>query len=253
VKPWETLDTATTPDGTTFTLIRHDGEYIIRADGYDLMVSRMHGSEEELAKLACTNLAPNAEVLIGGLGMGYTLRATLDLLPPGGRATVAELIPKVVEWNHGELGDLAGRPLDDPRSHVELADVADVIRQSEGRFAAILLDVDNGPDAFSQQDNARLYTRRGLAAIHRALVPKGVLAVWSTTTSAPGFEARLRETGFDPSSHRIRARGRAGGPWQGVFMGRALREVPPPPPPFTGKRRQSDAEAVIYKVSRERD
>lgn len=251
MKPWITLDTATTPDGTTFTLIRHDDEYIIRADGYDLMVSRMHGSEEQLATLACTNLPENAEVLIGGLGMGFTLRATLDLLPPGGRATVAELIPKVVEWNHGELGDLAGRPLDDPRAAVELADVADVIRGAENRFAAILLDVDNGPDAFSQKENARLYTRRGLAAIHRALIPKGVLAVWSTTTSAPGFETRLREAGFEPSTHRIRARGRAGGPWQGVFMGRALRQAPPPTPPAGGPRRPNRPQAIIYKVSRE--
>ena len=193
MKPWEHLDTATTPDGGKLELWRHDGDYAIRAEGYDLMVSRAHHSEDAMMSVAQPKPASDACVLIGGLGMGYTLRATLDLLPAGGTAVVSELIPKVVEWNRGVLGPLAGHPLDDPRTEVVEQDVVRVIRDSENRFDAILLDVDNGPDSTTQDGNKRLYTAEGLARIHRALRPRGVVAVWAVGQDGGGFERRLRK------------------------------------------------------------
>lgn len=218
MKPWEKLATASTPDGGWLELRHHDGEYVIRADGYDLMTSRMHGSEDAMMSLACPQPAKGACVLVGGLGMGYTLRATLDLLPAQASVVVGELIPEVIEWNRGPLGALANRPLDDPRTEVAPGDVAKVIRDSESRFDAILLDVDNGPDALTQRANFWLYTRAGLAAIHRALRPKGALAVWSVGDDAT-FERRLRGAGFEPSTHHVTAHG-SRGKRQVVFIGR---------------------------------
>ena len=218
MKPWEKLATATTPDGTWLELRHHDGEYVIRADGYDLMTSRMHGSEDAMMSLACPEPKPGACVLIGGLGMGYTLRATLDLLPEKASVVVAELVPEVVEWNRGPLGPLANQPLDDPRTSVVEGDVAKVIRESDRRFDAILLDVDNGPDALTQRTNGWLYSPAGLAAIHRALRPKGALAVWSVANE-PTFERRLRAVGFTPSTHLVTAHGKRG-KRQVVFVGR---------------------------------
>src|SRR5690606_14639102 len=189
-----------------------------RADGYDLMVSRMHGSEEAMMALACPKPPRGASVLVGGLGMGYTLRAALDLLPADGCAVVGELIPEVVEWSRGPLGPLAGHPLDDPRTELVVGDVAEVIRKSEDRFDAILLDVDNGPDAFTQRANSWLYTPRGLAAIHRALRPRGAVAVWSVQQEAT-FERRLRAAGLEASTHRVAAHGQKG-KRHVVFVGR---------------------------------
>ena len=209
MKPWEHLDTAPTPDGYSLELWRHDRDYVIRADGYDLMVSRAHQSEEAMMALACPEPRRKACVLIGGLGMGYTLRATLDLLPADGVAVVSELIPEVVEWNRGPLGPLAGHPLDDPRTVVEVRDVVEVVQASKNRFDAILLDVDNGPDAPTQRANERLYTERGLASLHRALRPRGTLAVWSVRAE-PTFERQLRRAGFTPRTHRVRAHGKRG-------------------------------------------
>lgn len=220
MKPWETLGRAQTPDGFELVLRKHDTEYTIVADGYDLMVSRMHGSEEALATLAIGEGKPAKSVLVGGLGMGFTLRAALDAVSQSGRVVVSELIPEVVEWNRTELGHLAGHPLDDPRASVELRDVAQVIRDNERTFDAILLDVDNGPDAFTQKANYWLYSRAGLAAIQRALKPKGVLAVWAVNNSGQGFETALSNAGFEPQTRRVRARGRAGGPWQLVYLGK---------------------------------
>ena len=219
MKPWETLATAQTPDGTELVLRRHDGDYVIRADGYDLMVSRMHGSEQEMARLACPSLAPGAEVLVGGLGMGYTLRALLDILPADGIATVGELIPEIVEWNRGLLGVLAGSPLEDPRTRVEMGDVGRLIRNSRGRFDAILLDVDNGPEAFTQRGNSSLYSPGGLDAAWQALKPHGAFAVWSTGP-AVAFEAKLRRAGFTSEVHRVSARGINKGPMHAVYVGR---------------------------------
>ena len=221
MKPWETLDEAVLPGGSKLTLRRHDGEYVIAADGYDLMVSRMHGSEEALATLALGTERKKKRVLVGGLGMGYTLRAALELLSPEGEAVVAELLQQVVDWNRGELGALAGNPLDDRRTTVDVRDVRDVIRLSEPfRYDAILLDVDNGPDSWTQQPNAWLYTPNGLAAIKRALKAKGVLGIWAVR-SDPGFERRLGAAGFHAETHKVKARGRHGGPLQAVFIGRS--------------------------------
>ena len=154
MKPWVTLDQAELPDGSKLTLRSHDGEYVIAADGYDLMVSRMHGSEEALASLALGEGRKKKRVLVGGLGMGYTLRAALDLLPHDGEVVVAELLQQVVDWNRGVLAELAGRPLEDPRTTVDVRDVRDVIRLSPpNRYDVILLDVDNGPDSWTQNSN----------------------------------------------------------------------------------------------------
>lgn len=218
MKPWEQLGTAATRDGGKLELWRHDRDYAIRAEGYDLMVSRAHNSEDLMMSLACPKPPSDACVLIGGLGMGYTLRATLDLLPPGGTAVVSELIPEVVEWNRGVLGPLAGNPLDDPRTEVVELDVVRVIRESEERFDAILLDVDNGPDSPTQDGNQRLYTPEGLAKIHRALRPQGAVAVWAVSKDGGGFERRLRKAGFDAQAHRVTAHG-ARGRKHVVFVG----------------------------------
>ena len=218
MKPWETLATATTPDGSRFELQRHDGNYVIRADGYDLMTSYSHGSEDAMMSLACPKPRADACILIGGLGMGYTLAATLDLLPPEGSVVVSELVPGVVEWNRGPLGPLAGHPLDDPRADLVVGDVADLIREGRARFDAVLLDVDNSVDSLTLAGNSRLYTPEGLAAAHRSLRPRGALAIWSAGTGAT-FERRLRAAGFAASTHPVRGRGKRGGHYS-VLVGR---------------------------------
>lgn len=188
------------------------------ANGKSLMSSRMHGSEQALAALAFRRMrAPDACVLVGGLGMGFTLRAALDLLPGDATVVVAELVPAVVEWNRGSLGSLAGNPLRDTRVRVEIGDVADTLRSSPGRFDAVLLDVDNGPDAFTATTNARLYNDHGLAAARAALKPDGVLAVWSAWEDRK-FEQRLRYAGFTVHVERVRGRLKKGGPKHTIFI-----------------------------------
>jgi spermidine synthase len=184
------------------------------------MSSRMHGSEEALAAFGCrrARLLDEPCVLVGGLGMGFTLRATLDLLPPAATVVVAELVPAVVEWNRGELGPLAGHPLQDARVRIEIGDVAGVIRASADRFDAMLLDVDNGPAAFTATDNTGLYDDRGLAAARAALKPQGILAVWSAWDDRR-FEQRLRHGGFTVEVERVRARLKKGGPRHTIFLG----------------------------------
>ena len=219
VKPWELLGETRTADGTLLSLTRRDREYVILANGKSLMSSRMHGSEEALAALACRRLRrPAPCVLVGGLGMGFTLRATLDLLPEDATVVVAELVPAVVEWNRGPLGPLAGHPLDDPRVRVEVEDVAITLQSGPGRFDAVLLDVDNGPDAFTAAGNGRLYGDHGLAVAHAALTGGGVLAVWSAW-EARKFEQRLRYSGFTVQVERVRARLKKGGPRHTIFLG----------------------------------
>ena len=218
MKPWEMLATATTPDGNRFELRRHDGNYVIHADGYDLMTSYSHGSEDAMMSLACPRPRADACILIGGLGMGYTLAATLDLMPPGGTVVVSELVPEVVEWNRGPLGPLAGHPLDDPRTNLVVGDVADVIRDSKSRFDAVLLDVDNRVDSFTMARNSWLYMPQGLAAAHRTLRPRGALAIWSVGTEGT-FERRLRRAGFTASTHPVRGRDKRGGHYS-VLVGR---------------------------------
>lgn len=220
--PWELLGEARTPEGTHMTLTRRGNEYMILADGKDLMSSRMKGSEEELARVGCerARTIERARVLVGGLGMGFTLRAALDVMPADATVVVAELMPVVVDWNRGALGRLASRPLDDRRTKLEVGDVAVTLRRGRGRFDAVLLDVDNGPAAFTQESNAGLYDNDGLIMIRESLKPGGVLAVWSAWDDRK-FEHRLRHHGFAVETHRVRARLRQGGPQHTIFIGRS--------------------------------
>ena len=217
---WQLLGRTRTPDGDEMTLTRRGGEYVILAGGQSLMSSRMHGSEEALATFTCRRVRTleRPYVLVGGLGMGFTLRATLDLLPSDATVLVSELVPAVVEWNRGPLGPLAGYPLKDKRVKVEVGDVAATLRASRGRFDAVLLDVDNGPAAFTASHNAGLYDERGLAAARAALKIGGVLAVWSAREDRR-FEQRLRYGGFTVTVERVRGRLKKGGPHHVIFLG----------------------------------
>jgi len=211
--PWEFIDSAPVPGSDReLRLYRRGGEYSIRVAGCELMNSRMHGSEEALAELACSRLAgvDAPRVLIGGLGMGYTTMAALQGLGPDARLVVAELVPKVVAWNRDQLAALAGNPLADSRVEVREADVCRVIMEEKRAWDAILLDVDNGPDGLTSRGNDRLYGPAGLTAAWCALRPGGVLAVWSIAAS-PEFTRRLRRTGFTVAVVAERARGTRGG------------------------------------------
>jgi len=220
VRPWELLGETRTPEGEDLRLTRQGSEYVILASGKPLMSSRMHGSEEALAAFGCRKARTRESpcVLIGGLGMGFTLRATLDLLPPAAAVVVVELVPAVVDWNRGPLGPLADHPLEDARVTVEVGDVAATLRSSARRFDAVLLDVDNGPAAFTASHNTRLYDDGGLAAARGALKDGGVLAVWSAWEDRR-FEQRLRHGGFDVKVERVRARLKKGGPRHTIFLG----------------------------------
>ncbi len=220
MKPLEVLGEAITPDGTDLKLTRRDHEYIILANGKSLMWSRTHGSEEALATLACrrARTMEQPRVLIGGLGMGFTLRATLDSLPPDAEVVVAELVPAVVEWNRGVLGPLAGHPLKDKRVRVHVSDVAVTLDSSRSQFDAVLLDVDNGPSAFTSSGNSRLYDDKGLASVREALKAGGVLAVWSARDDRK-FVQRLRYCGFSVEVECVRARLKKGGPRHTIFLG----------------------------------
>jgi spermidine synthase len=179
----------------------------------------MHGSEEALATFACQRVRTLQQpgVLIGGLGMGFTLRATLDLLPQDATVVVAELVPAVVEWNRGPLGPLARHPLKDKRVRVETGDVVVTLSSRLGQFDAVLLDVDNGPTAFTATNNAALYDNRGIAAARAALKTEGVLAVWAAQDDRK-FEQRLRDGKFDVQVQRPRGRLKKGGPRHTIFL-----------------------------------
>ena len=202
-------------------LTRRDREYIILADGKPLMSSRMHGSEEALATLACerARTLENPCVLLGGLGMGFTLRAALNVLPSEATVIVAELVPAVVEWNRGPLAPLAEHPLEDRRVTVFEGDVLDALRGNRARLDAVILDVDNGPAAFTASSNVALYTNEGIATVRAALKDKGVLAVWSAWDDRK-FEQRLRYSGFTVEVTRVRARLKKGGPRHTLFLAR---------------------------------
>ena len=193
--PWVQLDASPLPEGGELRLKQRGGEFSIMLGSNELMNSRLSGSEEALARLCCERIGGRSvpHLLIGGLGMGFTLRAALDLLPADGAVTVAELVPAVVEWNRGELADLAGRPLDDPRARVHVGDVAEVIGAARG-LDAILLDVDNSPHALTRPSNQGLYGEAGLAASARALRPGGCVAIWSAV-QAPEVMGRMRRAG----------------------------------------------------------
>ena len=220
MKPTEKLASATTADGEELLLSRRDGVYLLAVDGLELMSSRAHGSEEALARLACEPLAGrrSPRVLVGGLGFGYTLRALLDRLPRDATVLVGEVFESVLAWNREHLAELAGRPLEDPRVRAVCADVGSLLEREE-RFDAILLDVDNGPWAFTLRSNERLYGAHGLRRLWRSLADGGVLAVWSASP-APQFERRLRRAGFDARSERVSARKARRGRRDVVFVAR---------------------------------
>lgn len=210
--PWIELDTAPVPDGGTLKLMQRGTEFWIMAGTNPLMTSRQSGSEEALATLAFARLGdrPRPRLLIGGLGMGFTLRAALAIAPPGAEIVVAEIVPAVVAWARGPLAPVFAGCLDDPRVRIQQADVAAVIARAPRRWDAILLDVDNGPEGLSRAGNDRLYTAAGLRAQKAALAPGGVLAVWSAHPDA-AFARRLAAAGFAVTEEKVRARGRSGG------------------------------------------
>ncbi|MEA2605129.1 MAG: hypothetical protein QOF89_6121 [Acidobacteriota bacterium] len=220
MKPTETLARDRTPEGDELVLARRDGVYTLNVDGLELMSSRVHGSEEALARRACEALAEKKtpRVLVGGLGFGYTLRAALDHLPPGASVVVCEVFASLLDWHRELLGDLAGRPLQDRRVTAVRADVQTLL-DGRQRFDAILLDVDNGPEAFTLRSNDRLYTAEGLARLWQSLTVKGVLAVWSSM-AAPGFERRLRRAGFEAWTERVSIRSDGGSRRHTLFLAR---------------------------------
>src|SRR5690606_10590515 len=222
VRPWQILAEAQAPDGAKLVLSRRGDEYLIRAGGYDLMSSRDDSSARALAEIGCAGLRERSgvRVLIGGLGMGYSLAAALEQLAPDAVVEVAELVAAVVEWNRGELGELAGRPLDDPRVRVHVGDVAGRIRAARAEYDAILLDVDNGPDPLAHEHNAALYGVAGLREAHRALRSGGVYGVWSYS-DVGGFARTLERAGFSASVHRVANRGRDRGRTHAIWLGRA--------------------------------
>ncbi len=211
--PWDLLDTADVPgNGGSLRLLRRGAEFSMRLGPHELMNSRAHGSEEALAKIACSKIGGRARprVLLGGLGMGFTLRAALDLLGADARLVVAELVPAVGAWNRGPLAGVSGHSLADARVGVREADVGAVIRSERSAYDAILLDVDNGPEALTRKANERLYDVAGLKAAQAALRPGGVLAVWSAGPDR-NFIRRLRKIRFEVDEVRVRARGTRGG------------------------------------------
>jgi spermidine synthase len=211
--PWEQLDSAAVPRSRSqLTLYRRGDEYSIQVDGEELMNSHVHCSEEALGRIACTRVAGRsaARILVGGLGMGFTLRAALVHLRADAQVTLAELAPAVVRWNREYLGNLAGCPLDDERVTVHEGDVAELIAADALAWDAIILDVDNGPEGFTRGENDRLYGRSGLAVAGRALRPGGVLAVWSASPSR-SFVQRLQRCGFAVESYRVPSRPSGGG------------------------------------------
>ena len=207
--PWKLIGRTQTPGGgAELVLYQRDTEFSLQADNMELMNSRIYGSEEAMAMLGCQNLAKRKKVrvLIGGLGMGYSVRTALDILREDAQVVVAELVPAVIEWNRGVLADLADRPLDDRRTEVHEIDVIELITAARGTYDAIMLDVDNGPQAMVSEGNNWLYSPQGLTASYRALRRGGVLAIWSAD-SQPAFVRRLRRAGFKADEVKVRARG----------------------------------------------
>jgi spermidine synthase len=205
--PWSQIDSARAPGADVeLRLMKRGGEFSMKLGTNELMNSRLSGSEEALATLACKRIeaikAPH--LLIGGLGMGFTLRAALAVLGPKARITVAELVPAVIAWAKGPMAEIFGDSLTDSRATILSADVADVIASHVAAFDAILLDVDNGPEGLTRKANDALYDLKGLKAIRRALRPNGVLAVWSSGPNA-AFSKRLRDSGFDVNEVAVRA------------------------------------------------
>ncbi len=218
--PRQLLDSTQVPgENYDLRLYQRGGEFSIRVGGSELMNSRVHGSEEAMAELACARIVSLAcpRVLIGGLGMGYTLAAALNRLGAESRVVVAELVPAVVAWNRAPLAALAGHPLDDDRVTVREVDVVHVLQAEHQAYAAILLDVDNGPRGLTRKSNDWFYTPTGLEAAFTALRPAGVFALWSESTNR-AFAQLLRKTGFKVDEERVRARGTRGGGYHTIWI-----------------------------------
>ncbi len=210
--PWSLLDTAQVPGGGELRLMRRGAEFSIKLGRNELMNSRLSATEQALATIGCAKIKARAKprILIGGLGMGFTLRAALVVLGKQAHIVVAELVPAVVAWARGPMAELFGGSLTDPRVRIRETDVGELIRRARSDYDAILLDVDNGPEGMTREANDRLYDLDGLAAAYMALHPGGVLAIWSSRPD-PKFTQRLRKTGFDVVENPVRAKGPQGG------------------------------------------
>lgn len=206
------IDTAPIPGGGELRLFREGEHFTIKIAGTgDLMSTRMHGSEDALAELACARIAarPKARVLVGGLGLGFTLAAALRHLRADAEVVVAELVPGVVAWNRDVLGAHAGHPLADARTTVREIDVAQLLRSQRSSYDAIMLDVDNGPDGLTHAANGWIYSASGLATLHAALRADGILTIWSAGPD-PAFSTRLRKSAFAVEEIPVRAHGNKG-------------------------------------------
>jgi spermidine synthase len=221
----ELLGTAQVPGGEELKLFAHGRDFMIVLGHNELMSTRMRGSEEALATMTLERLSNPAapELLIGGYGMGFTLRAALGRIGPQGRVIVAELVPEIIAWARGPMAEVAAGCLDDPRVAVRMDDVSEAILLAPEPLDAILLDVDNGPDGLVRADNRRIYSRAGLDAARRALRPGGILAVWSAAPD-PKFRRRLEDCGFEVEEAEVRARidanGKGKGPRHTIWFGR---------------------------------
>jgi len=227
MQPWEIVERARAPGGDELQLARRGQEWVVRVGGRVLMSSRMHGSEEALAALGLRGLGRDRArtVLVGGLGLGYTVRAALDRLGPEARVIVAELLAELGAWNRVHVGDLAGRPLDDPRVRLQIGDVFGRIAEAKGAFDAILLDVDNGASPIAHPANRKLYGAKGVRACAEALRPGGVLAVWSAGPDEPYVE-RLTRAGLTARAEVVPARA-GGGVKHVIFVARKAAPRPP--------------------------
>ncbi|WP_448658917.1 spermidine synthase [Sphingomonas sp. CJ99] len=218
--PREHLDTAEVPGGEPLRLVRRGADFMIVLERNELMNSRMSGSEAALATMTVERLKARApRLLIGGYGMGFTLRAALAVLPGDARVVVAELVPKIIDWARGPMTELTAGCLDDPRVTVRIGDVGAAIRAGRGAYDAILLDVDNVPDGLTRAGNDGLYSAAGLAASVAALRPGGVLAVWSAAPDA-AFRRRMGEAGLSVEEVAVRARANGKGPRHVIWFGR---------------------------------
>jgi spermidine synthase len=229
VIPWSVLDTATMPGGGELRLKQRGAEFSIMLGSIELMNSRLSGSEEALATMSCARIRgrPRPSILIGGLGMGFTLRAALAELGPDAQVLVAELVPAVIRWAKGPMAGVFGGSLADPRVSVHEADVGEVIRSERESYDAILLDVDNGPEGLTRKANDDLYSVKGLTAAQRALRPGGVIAVWSSGPDR-AFTQRLRRTGLIVEEIGVRANGTRGGARHVIWIATKLAQSSDP-------------------------
>ena len=218
--PRELIATAKVPGGVELRLVRHGDDHMIMVDTNELMSSRVGGSEVALATMTCDRLQDRAapRLLIGGYGMGFTLRAALGRLGPNARITVAELVPEIIAWARGPMTTLTAGCLDDPRVELTAGDVAAAIEAASKSYDAILLDVDNGPSGLVRPENNGLYAMKGLAHARAALKPGGILAIWSAAPDA-AFTRRLKDAGFQTEEVTVRARSNGKGPRHTIWFG----------------------------------